>query len=225
MVNGHDMILRILTEASGRVNRGPGLFPCINNSGSSGSTAAARSPTSSRAGPTARSSRTSCCPRTPSTTATPRVAGIRHLLGVAAGAPIPGERIEAVKMGTTVATNALLERKGERTALFITRGFRDALRIAYQNRPRIFDRHIVLPELLYCDGDRGRRAHRRARRGAAAARRRRRARAICRPPTTPASARSRSCFMHGYRYTAARAAGRRRWRARSASPRYRCRTR
>jgi 5-oxoprolinase (ATP-hydrolysing) len=48
-----------------------------------------------------------------------------------------------------VATNALLERKGERTALFITRGFRDALRIAYQNRPRIFDRHIVLPELLY----------------------------------------------------------------------------
>jgi len=52
-------------------------------------------------------------------------------------------------MGTTVATNALLERKGERTALLITRGFRDALRIAYQNRPRIFDRHIVLPELLY----------------------------------------------------------------------------
>jgi len=52
-------------------------------------------------------------------------------------------------MGTTVATNALLERKGERTVLFITRGFRDALRIAYQNRPRIFDRHIVLPELLY----------------------------------------------------------------------------
>ena len=62
---------------------------------------------------------------------------------------IPGEQIDAVKMGTTVATNALLERKGERTALVITRGFRDALRIAYQNRPRIFDRHIVLPELLY----------------------------------------------------------------------------
>ena len=77
------------------------------------------------------------------------VAGIRHLLGVADGAAIPGEQIDAVKMGTTVATNALLERKGERTALFITRGFRDALRIAYQNRPRIFDRHIVLPELLY----------------------------------------------------------------------------
>lgn len=80
------------------------------------------------------------------------VAGIRHLLGVAAGAALPAqaiEAVEAVKMGTTVATNALLERKGEPTALAITRGFRDALRIAYQNRPRLFDRHIVLPELLY----------------------------------------------------------------------------
>jgi 5-oxoprolinase (ATP-hydrolysing) len=77
------------------------------------------------------------------------IAGIRHFLGVAAGAPIPVERIEAVKMGTTVATNALLERTGEPTVLFITRGFRDQLRIAYQNRPRIFDRHIRMPELLY----------------------------------------------------------------------------
>jgi len=77
------------------------------------------------------------------------IAGIRELLAVPPGAAIPGEKIEVVKMGTTVATNALLERKGERTVLFITRGFRDALRIAYQNRPRIFDRHIVLPELLY----------------------------------------------------------------------------
>ncbi|MET3130704.1 5-oxoprolinase (ATP-hydrolyzing) [Oxalobacteraceae bacterium GrIS 1.11] len=77
------------------------------------------------------------------------VAGIRHLLGLAPGAPIPVALIEAVKMGTTVATNALLERKGEPTALAITRGFRDALRIAYQNRPRLFERHIVLPELLY----------------------------------------------------------------------------
>ncbi len=77
------------------------------------------------------------------------IAGIRELLGVAAGAPIPVEKIEAVKMGTTVATNALLERKGERTVLFITRGFRDQLRIAYQNRPRIFERNIRLPELLY----------------------------------------------------------------------------
>ena len=76
------------------------------------------------------------------------IQGIRELLGVAPGAPIPAADIEAVKMGTTVATNALLERKGERTVLFITRGFRDALRIAYQNRPRIFDRHIVLPETV-----------------------------------------------------------------------------
>ena len=73
------------------------------------------------------------------------VAGIRHLLGGDAA----GAAVEAVKMGTTVATNALLERKGEPTVLAITRGFRDALRIAYQNRPRLFDRHIVLPELLY----------------------------------------------------------------------------
>src|SRR5258707_3730421 len=77
------------------------------------------------------------------------LAGIRQVLGVADGAPIPGDRIEAVKMGTTVATNALLERKGDPTVLFIPRGFRDALRIAYQNRPRLFDRHIVLPEMLY----------------------------------------------------------------------------
>src|SRR3954470_16556715 len=77
------------------------------------------------------------------------VHGIRELLGLAAGAPIPPGAIDAVKMGTTVATNALLERKGERTALAITRGFADALRIGYQNRPRIFDRHIVLPEMLY----------------------------------------------------------------------------
>jgi 5-oxoprolinase (ATP-hydrolysing) len=77
------------------------------------------------------------------------VAGIRHLLALAPGAAIPVEQVEAIKMGTTVATNALLERKGEATALAITRGFRDALRIAYQNRPRLFDRHIVLPELLY----------------------------------------------------------------------------
>src|SRR6187399_2848064 len=77
------------------------------------------------------------------------VAAIRHLLGVKPGEPVPAEKIEAVKMGTTVATNALLERKGEPTVLLITKGFRDQLRIAYQNRPRIFDRHIALPEMLY----------------------------------------------------------------------------
>jgi 5-oxoprolinase (ATP-hydrolysing) len=77
------------------------------------------------------------------------IAGIRHLLGIGQQEAIPPECIEAVKMGTTVATNALLERRGEPTVLAITRGFRDALRIAYQNRPSLFARHIVLPELLY----------------------------------------------------------------------------
>jgi len=77
------------------------------------------------------------------------VAGIRRLLGLAPGELITPAQVECVKMGTTVATNALLERKGDRTLLVTTRGFRDALRIAYQNRPRLFDRHIVLPELLY----------------------------------------------------------------------------
>jgi 5-oxoprolinase (ATP-hydrolysing) len=77
------------------------------------------------------------------------VAGIRHLLGLKQGEAISPEQVECVKMGTTVATNALLERKGEPTLLITTQGFRDALRIAYQNRPRLFDRHIVLPELLY----------------------------------------------------------------------------
>jgi 5-oxoprolinase (ATP-hydrolysing) len=77
------------------------------------------------------------------------VAGIRQLLGLAADAPITPDRVASVRMGTTVATNALLERKGEPTLLVTTRGFRDALRIAYQARPRLFDRHIVLPELLY----------------------------------------------------------------------------
>ena len=77
------------------------------------------------------------------------VEGIRRLLGLASGAPITPEQVECVKMGTTVATNALLERKGDRTLLVTTRGFRDALRIAYQARPKLFERHIVLPELLY----------------------------------------------------------------------------
>ena len=95
------------------------------------------------------------------------VAGIRHLLVLRRRQSIPVAAIDVVKMGTTVATNALLERKGEPTVLFITRGFRDALRIAYQNRPRLFDRHIVLPELLYRSSCRGRRARRRARRSRA----------------------------------------------------------
>ncbi|MHB2167058.1 hydantoinase B/oxoprolinase family protein [Alsobacter sp. R-9] len=77
------------------------------------------------------------------------VQGIRDLLGLAKGAPIPAGVIGDVRMGTTVATNALLERKGERTLLVTTRGFRDALRIGYQARPRIFDKAIVKPEQLY----------------------------------------------------------------------------
>ncbi len=77
------------------------------------------------------------------------VEGMRRLLGLPAGALITPDRVDCVKMGTTVATNALLERKGDRTVLVITRGFRDALRIATQARPRLFDRHIVLPEMLY----------------------------------------------------------------------------
>ncbi len=77
------------------------------------------------------------------------VQGIRDLMGLSAEQPIPAHSIEAVKMGTTVATNALLERKGERTLLLITQGFGDLLRIGYQNRPDIFALNIVLPELLY----------------------------------------------------------------------------
>jgi 5-oxoprolinase (ATP-hydrolysing) len=77
------------------------------------------------------------------------VEGIRRLLGLRPGEAITPERVDCVKMGTTVATNALLERKGDRTLLVTTQGFRDALRIAYQARPRLFDRHVVLPELLY----------------------------------------------------------------------------
>ncbi len=77
------------------------------------------------------------------------IAGIRRLLGLAPGEPMPADRIEAVKMGTTVATNALLERKGEPLLLVVTRGFADAPRIGYQARPRLFDRRIVLPELLH----------------------------------------------------------------------------
>ncbi|PZS39778.1 MAG: 5-oxoprolinase, partial [Pseudonocardiales bacterium] len=77
------------------------------------------------------------------------LAGIRGLLGVPDGQPIPAAEIGSVRLGTTVATNALLQRQGEPTVLVITRGFRDALRIGYQNRPRIFAREIILPELLY----------------------------------------------------------------------------
>ncbi|MFY8179540.1 MAG: hydantoinase/oxoprolinase N-terminal domain-containing protein, partial [Limnohabitans sp.] len=128
-------------------------------------------------------------------------AGIRHLLGLQPGQVISADLVACVKMGTTVATNALLERKGEPTLLVTTHGFRDALRIAYQNRPRLFDRHIVLPELLYQEvieaqervGAHGElvqdldQAHLRAELQAAFARGLRSVAVV---------------FMHGYRYTA-----------------------
>ncbi|MEL7349943.1 MAG: hydantoinase B/oxoprolinase family protein [Cyanobacteria bacterium P01_A01_bin.116] len=77
------------------------------------------------------------------------IQGIRELMGVNKNAPIPSDKIAVIKMGTTVATNALLEREGDRTLLITTKGFRDGLRIGYQNRPDIFARQIVLPEMLY----------------------------------------------------------------------------
>ena len=77
------------------------------------------------------------------------VQGIRDLMGLGKNDPIPEGTIDAVKMGTTVATNALLERKGDRTLLLITKGFGDLLRIGYQARPKLFDLKIELPELLY----------------------------------------------------------------------------
>ncbi|MBM9606262.1 hydantoinase B/oxoprolinase family protein [Desulfopila inferna] len=77
------------------------------------------------------------------------VQGIRELMGLRRDEAIPEDLIESVKMGTTVATNALLERKGDRTLFVTTKGFGDALRIGYQTRPKLFERHIVLPELLY----------------------------------------------------------------------------
>ncbi|AUT01547.1 hydantoinase [Nostoc sp. CENA543] len=77
------------------------------------------------------------------------IQGIRDILGLQNNELIPYEDIEVVKMGTTVATNALLERHGDRVVLLITKGFKDALKIGYQNRPDIFARHIILPSMLY----------------------------------------------------------------------------
>ena len=151
--------------------------------------------------------------------------GIRELLGLARGAPIPAGAIDAVKMGTTVATNALLERKGERTALVITRGFADALRIGYQNRPKLFVRRIELPTLLYervieVDERIGAHGERRA-----SARSRSGASASLRAAYADGIRAVAIVLMHGYRYPAARA-GARATRARaSASRRCRCRTR
>ncbi|EIJ36626.1 hydantoinase B/oxoprolinase family protein [Thiothrix nivea] len=79
------------------------------------------------------------------------IQGIRELLGVASGQAIPVERIDTVRMGTTVATNALLEHKGEAVLLVTTRGFGDALRIGYQQRPNLFALDIELPQMLYTE--------------------------------------------------------------------------
>ena len=109
----------------------------------------ARSPTSWRVSPDGALVTHKLLSENPARYPDAAVAGIRALLGLTADEPIPADQVDQVRMGTTVATNALLERKGERTVLVITKGFGDALRIGYQNRPRIFERHIVLPELLY----------------------------------------------------------------------------
>ena len=77
------------------------------------------------------------------------VQGIRELLGLRPGDALPEGAVKAVKMGTTVATNALLERKGDRVLLLVSEGFADQLRIGYQTRPKLFALHIQLPEMLY----------------------------------------------------------------------------
>jgi 5-oxoprolinase (ATP-hydrolysing) len=133
------------------------------------------------------------------------VEGMRRLLGLKPGELIAPEQVDCVKMGTTVATNALLERKGDRTLLIITRGFRDALRIGYQARPKLFERHIVLPEMLYervVEADERVGAHGDAVRALDAA-------ALRRDLQAAFDAGIRACaivFMHGYRYTAHEAA-------------------
>ena len=119
--------------------------------GSSGSIGAARSPTSSRAPPRARFRVHKLLSDNPEQYEDAALEGIRQLLRLAPDQPIPASAIDAVKMGTTVATNALLERRGEPTVLAITKGLGDALRIGYQHRPDIFARRIVLPEMLYAD--------------------------------------------------------------------------
>ena len=99
--------------------------------------------------------------------------GIRRALGIRSGTPIPAPRIGEVRMGTTVATNALLTRGGERVVLITTRGFRDQLRIGYQNRPKLFALRIDLPDMLYENVVEARRTRHRRRRRAAPTRRRR----------------------------------------------------
>ena len=163
--------------------------------------------------------------RTPSSTATRRSPASATCSGSKPASRSRRTRVECVKMGTTVATNALLERKGEPTLLVTTRGFRDALRIAYQDRPRLFDRHIVLPELLY---ERVIEAHERvgARRRRASSRWTRRTCASDLQAAFDAGLRSGRDRLHARLPLHRRTSGARpRWRARSASRRSACRTR
>ena len=113
--------------------------------------------------------------------------GIREFLGLGPDAPIPADRVASVKMGTTVATNALLERKGEPVLLVTTRGLGQQLRLAYQNRPRLFDRHIILPGDAPFPHNRGPRTRPRRRHGRDAARR-----GPSRAPNSPPRARPAS---------------------------------
>ena len=117
--------------------------------GISGSIAAAPSPTWSGARPDGTLTAHKLLSENPEAYKDAAVQGIRDLLGLKKGEAIPQGRVGAVKMGTTVATNALLERKGDRTLLVTTKGFRDALRVGYQNRPKIFAKHIIKPEMLF----------------------------------------------------------------------------
>ena len=131
------------------ISREPGESACRKEPGSSGSIAAAPSPTSSRAHPDGRLSTHKLLSENPGRYRDAAIAGIRSVLGLPPDAPIPPGTIDRVKMGTTVATNALLERKGERTLLIVNRGFADALRIGNQARPGLFDLKITLPSMLY----------------------------------------------------------------------------
>ena len=137
---------RIVTCAKARRTR---IATDAQQLGISGSTAAAPSPTWSGARPDGTLTAHKLLSENPEAYRDAAVQGIRDLLGLKPGEPIPPGRVGAVKMGTTVATNALLERKGDRTLLVTTKGFRDALRIGYQARPKIFAKHIVKPEMLF----------------------------------------------------------------------------
>ena len=128
--------------------------------------------------------------------ATSDAAHPRHPVNCSASRPArrcPPSASTPCSMGTTVATNALLERKGDRTVFVTTRGFADSLRIAYQHRPKLFVRRIELPSMLYEEVDRDRRTCRRARRGRARTRRRRAPKPRCAPHSRAASAPAPSC--------------------------------